>query len=72
MKASLGPCLLLLIAANVALGQQPREEVAKELASYYEKGEAPPWTENIKNLTAENAEQRTKAANYLVALLDQA
>jgi len=55
-------------------GQNPTREgdVANDLQAYYEKGTQPGWVFALKKSTAENQEQREKAAKYLVALLDQA
>src|SRR6516164_10036775 len=72
MKTNLLMWFMLLFVASLASAQQPDAAIAKELKAYYEKGNAPPWAEAIKNLTANNPKQRDGAAKYLVALLDQA
>lgn len=73
MKTNLVPCLAFVFASNLAMAQ-PAEDpvVVKELQAYYEKGKAPPWAAAIKNLVADKPDQRTTAAKYLVALLEQA
>jgi hypothetical protein len=73
MKSWLLPCLVLFLATNPAPAQPAdNAAIAKELQKYYEKGTAPPWADAIKNLTAAKPDQRSAAAKYLVALLDQA
>jgi hypothetical protein len=63
---------VFLFAANLALAQTNHDAVAKELQVYYEQGKAPQWADALKNLTAQVPEQRAAAAEYLVALLEQA
>ncbi len=73
MRTSLLSFLAFFITTNAALAQ-PAETavVAKELQEYYDKGKDPSWIDAIKNLAADKADQRTVAADYLVALLTQA
>jgi len=72
MKSILLPCLVLFFVENVALAQPNDAVVAKELQAYYEQGKTPSWADAVKNLSGEAREQRTAAAKYLVALLEQA
>ena len=67
--------LALALFAFVSLSAaQPVEKasVAKQLQAYYEKGTPPPWSDAIKDLSAENRDKRDAAAKYLVSLLDHA
>ncbi len=70
-KSLLGFVLLILTTLCAA---QPGDgvSVTKELESYYEQGTLLPWQAAIKALTAEIAQERDKAAKYLVSLLGQA
>lgn len=52
--------------------QTDPKAVGDDLAVYYAKGKQPPWREAMKGLAAKDASRRERAAQYLVALLDQA
>lgn len=65
--------LALVLAANAGVAwSEENTSIIQELNLYYEKGTSPAWSAAVKNLTSDNQEQRTSAAKYLVALLQQA
>ena len=73
MKNYLLKWLALVLAANAGVARSAdNPAITEELKLYYEKGPAPAWSAAIKNLTANNEEQRDSAAKYLVSLLQQA
>jgi hypothetical protein len=73
MRITLPSVFAFLIATNATWAQPAQNGgVAKELQAYYDQGTAPPWTDAVRNLAAEKADQRAAAAKYLVDLLDQA
>jgi hypothetical protein len=73
MKAHIFSCLAIICAGGVCIGQPtPEISTGKDLQAYYSTGKAPPWNAEVKNLSSDKPVERDKAANYLVALLDQA
>jgi hypothetical protein len=73
MRTCLSSLLVFLLTTNAALAQPVANPVVvNELQAYYDSGKAPPWSAAIQNLVADKPTQRAAAADYLIALLNQA
>lgn len=74
MNIRLLPCFFVLaILSQVAVAAPTSgATVAQDLSAYYETGKAPPWSDAVQKLTANQAEARAAAVTYLVDLLGQA
>jgi hypothetical protein len=72
MRTCVLASFVVLIAAGFSFAQPKSAAIDKELKAFYEKGTSPAWSEAIKQLTAEKADQRSVAAKYLAAMLQQA